>query len=160
MPMFPAAKAAEWPVSSPITAIFLPALRKAAILQGLSSGNNRFDPVPRLAEDYDALHLTHDGYLRTRSPRRSPRLVGWDCESTLWFRWMFTEWHDVQPCFVNADRFDDLWLALSGWSAADYRCHRMPEDKASKEVYERMLREMAGGRQSRDTEWNVSQSET
>ena len=86
----------------------------------------------RLAEDYDALHLTHEGYLRTRSPRRGPRLVGWDCESTLWFRWMFTEWRDVQPCFVDADVFDDLWLTLSGWSADDYRCHRMPENRARK----------------------------
>jgi hypothetical protein len=96
-----------------------------------------------LAHDYDALRLTHEGYLRTRSRRRGPALIGWDCESTLWFRWVFTECRDVQPYVKDVDRFDEMWLTLSGWSAEDYRCHRMPEDKASRKVYETMLREDA-----------------
>jgi hypothetical protein len=93
--------------------------------------------------EYDGLHLSHHGYLTTRSRRPGPALIGWDCESTLWFRWVFTEWHDVQPYFKDADRFDDMWLTLSGWSNEDYRCHRIPEDKASKRVYETMLRELS-----------------
>ena len=97
----------------------------------------------RLSMDYDGLHLTHDGYLRTRSRRPRPPLIGWDCESTVWFRWVFTDLHEVQPYFKNADRFYDMWLHLPGWSTEDYRCHRMPEDRASKKVYNTMLREMA-----------------
>lgn len=97
----------------------------------------------RLAMNYDGLHLTHDGYMRTRSRRPGPALIGWECESTLWFRWVSTEWHDVQPSFKDVDRFDEMWLTLSGWSTEDYTCHRMPEDKASKRVYEAMLRDMA-----------------
>jgi hypothetical protein len=96
----------------------------------------------RLSMDYDGLHLPHDGYLRTRSRRPGPALIGWDCESTLWFRWAFTEWRDVRPYFKDADRFDEMWLTLSGWNTEDYKCHRMPEDKASKRVYETMLRDM------------------
>ncbi len=131
---------------------------RVAVIDSASDLTNLIDRYPRtvrsrhgldferLAQDYDGLHLTHEGYLRTRSSRRGSRLIGWDCESTLWFRWMFREWHQVQPYFANADRFDDLWLTLSGWSTDDYRCHRMPEDKASKKVYESMLREMAPAR--------------
>jgi hypothetical protein len=40
----------------------------------------------KLAPEYDGLHLTNEGYLRTRSRRSGPALIGWDCESTLWFR--------------------------------------------------------------------------
>jgi len=140
-----------WIVLSPSTSAKVAVIDSAADLMELTDrypmvvGRRSGLDFERLADDYDALHLTHEGYLRTRSTRRGPRLTGWDCESTLWFRWMFTEWHDVQRSFLNAGRFDDLWLTLSGWSADDYRCHRMPEDKASKKVYESMLREMAGG---------------
>jgi hypothetical protein len=42
----------------------------------------------RLSIEYDGLHLTIEGYLKTRSPRSGPSLGGWDCESTLWFRWI------------------------------------------------------------------------
>lgn len=41
----------------------------------------------RLALDYDGLHLTEEGEAATRFAR--PGLYGWDCESTLWFRWCF-----------------------------------------------------------------------
>jgi hypothetical protein len=95
----------------------------------------------RLSEGYDGLHLTNKGYMRTRSPRFGPALIGWDCESTVWFRWVFKDWHEVNPQFKNADRFDSLWLRLSGWTTEDYTCRLMPADTASKKVYETMLRE-------------------
>ena len=100
----------------------------------------------RLSSEYDGLRLTNDGYLATRSARSGPALVGWDCESTLWFRWIFRHWHDVKPDFKDVDRFDDLWFRLSGWSTEDYTCHRMPAGKASKKVYETMLSETVAQR--------------
>lgn len=58
-----------------------------------------------LAEDYDALHLTHSGMLATRHLPRGgdlgPSLMGWDCESTLWFRWSFSEVHDLGPLALD-----------------------------------------------------------
>jgi len=92
----------------------------------------------RLSHDYDALHLTHDGYQRTRS---LPGLDGWDCESTLWFHWAFTNCHEVTPSFAGEEHYDKLWKELAGWSDEDYRCHRMPEDKASRHVYDIMLQD-------------------
>jgi hypothetical protein len=47
----------------------------------------------RVAEEYDAVRLTEEGQWRTRMSR--PSLYGWDCESTLWFRWRFTDVHHV-----------------------------------------------------------------
>jgi hypothetical protein len=41
----------------------------------------------RIAQDYDALHMTDVGQWATRNSE--PGLNGWDCESTLWFRWCF-----------------------------------------------------------------------
>ena len=99
----------------------------------------------RLSTEYDGLHLTNEGYLKTRSTRSGPSLGGWDCESTLWFRWIFSDWHEVKPEFKDVDRFDDLWFRLSDWSTEDYTCHRMPAEKASKKVYETMLRERRAG---------------
>jgi hypothetical protein len=95
----------------------------------------------RLGEHCDGLHLTQEGYLRTRSRRSKASLIGWDCESTLWFRWVFREWQEVKPYFKDSDRFNDLWLKLSGWSTEDYTCRLMPGEKASRKVYETMLRE-------------------
>jgi hypothetical protein len=99
-----------------------------------------------LANEYDGLHLTNDGYLSTRSTRSGAALIGWDCESTLWFRWIFRAWDEVKPDFKDVDRFDDLWLRLSGWSTEDYTCHRMPAEKASKKVYKTMLSETVAQR--------------
>jgi hypothetical protein len=42
-----------------------------------------------IAEDYDAVHLTDRGQWKTRRTR--PGLYGWDLESTVWLRWMFSE---------------------------------------------------------------------
>lgn len=43
----------------------------------------------RMAQDYDAMHLTATGQMATRLTH-PVSLYGWDCESTIWFRWMFT----------------------------------------------------------------------
>lgn len=42
-----------------------------------------------IAQDYDGVHLTEEGQWRTRLTFPLS-LYGWDCESTLWFRWCFT----------------------------------------------------------------------
>jgi len=42
----------------------------------------------RMAHDYDALHLTAAGERATRLSLPY-NLYGWDCESTVWFRWAF-----------------------------------------------------------------------
>lgn len=44
-----------------------------------------------MAQDYDAIHLTEEGQLSTHRIRSdAPDLNYWSCESTWWFRWMFT----------------------------------------------------------------------
>ncbi len=60
----------------------------------------------RVAEVYDAVHLTEKGQWRTRLSMPT-NLYGWDCESTLWFRWAFTTVTDLgtrifQPSEVDA----------------------------------------------------------
>jgi len=45
--------------------------------------------------DYDAVHLTAKGQAETRLTR--PSLYGWDCESTLWLRWMFEKVEAIKP---------------------------------------------------------------
>jgi hypothetical protein len=42
-----------------------------------------------LSQKYDGIHLTRKGERATRWSQ--PSLYGWDCESTLWFRWVFEE---------------------------------------------------------------------
>lgn len=49
---------------------------------------DRIPDFERLAQHYDALHLTEEGQWATRNT--DPNLYGWDCESTVWFRWCFT----------------------------------------------------------------------
>lgn len=41
-----------------------------------------------MAKNYDALHLTEQGQRET-SISFPVNLSGWDCESTVWFRWVF-----------------------------------------------------------------------
>lgn len=43
----------------------------------------------KMSQDYDAVHLTVRGQRQTHLSY--PGLYGWDCESCLWFRWMFTK---------------------------------------------------------------------
>lgn len=52
-------------------------------------GGYRYLDFERLAEDFDALHLTERGQWKTRMS--SPDLYGWDVESTFWFRWKFSQ---------------------------------------------------------------------
>ncbi len=50
----------------------------------------------KVAEEYDAVHLTERGHWRTRWGATETELntYAWDCESTWWPRWCF---EDVQP---------------------------------------------------------------
>ena len=41
----------------------------------------------KLSQEFDGMHLTRKGQAETRMTE--PSLYGWDCESTLWFRWCF-----------------------------------------------------------------------
>lgn len=43
-----------------------------------------------IATTLDAIHLTEEGQVETRLSHPLS-LYGWDCESTLWFRWVFEE---------------------------------------------------------------------
>lgn len=52
-------------------------------------GEMMFD-FEKLAQDYDAMHLTKRGQIETRFGY-DVNLWGWDCESTVWFRWVFAE---------------------------------------------------------------------
>lgn len=47
-------------------------------------GSIDFESIARI---YDGIRLTRDGQWATRLS--SPSLYGWDCESTVWFRWCF-----------------------------------------------------------------------
>jgi hypothetical protein len=58
------------------------------------------------------LHLTHEGYLPRRSRRSNPCLIGWDCETTVWFRWVFSEGHEVTPHFKDIDDYENRLQAL------------------------------------------------
>lgn len=49
----------------------------------------RYPDFERIAQRYDAMRLTEEGQWRTRMSMPDS-LYGWDCESTLWFRWKFT----------------------------------------------------------------------
>lgn len=46
-----------------------------------------------MAKDYDGVQLTEEGQWATRYT--TPGLNGWDCESTAWFRWVFTHMERV-----------------------------------------------------------------
>ena len=48
----------------------------------------------RLAQDVDGIHLTARGQSATRLT--IPSLYGWDCESTLWFRWCFFDRNEMR----------------------------------------------------------------
>lgn len=55
----------------------------------------------RISEDYDGVHLTEEGQRATRYS--SPHdLYGWDCESTVWFRWAFED--AVEEVTLNFSR--------------------------------------------------------
>jgi hypothetical protein len=56
----------------------------------------RWPDFEAIAAQYDAMHLTSEGQRRTRMTHPDS-LYGWDCESTLWFRWCFTKCVSVEP---------------------------------------------------------------
>jgi hypothetical protein len=96
------------PLGHNLTVLSVPESARIVVVNSMSDLLDLIEQYPRqlrgkrgidfehLAKEYDALHLTQEGYLRTRSRRSSPNLNGWDCESTVWFRWVFTEWHQVE----------------------------------------------------------------
>jgi hypothetical protein len=49
-----------------------------------------------IAEDYEALHLTQEGFNDNEVGGSGDRsMFNWHCESTCWFRWMFDEIEDM-----------------------------------------------------------------
>ncbi|MEH6848066.1 hypothetical protein CON15_19775 [Bacillus cereus] len=60
-------------------------------LLGASSLMTRFDHLidyEKLSQDYDAFRITEKGQMDTRFSHPH-NLYGFDCESTVWFRWCF-----------------------------------------------------------------------
>lgn len=57
---------------------------------GLRFGYPDFEAVAR---EFDAIHLTDAGQWATRYSE--PSLYGWDCESTLWLRWVFASVEEI-----------------------------------------------------------------
>ncbi len=47
-----------------------------------------------MSKDFDGMHLTVEGERATRLSEPHD-LCGWSCESTLWFRWAFSEVKDI-----------------------------------------------------------------
>jgi hypothetical protein len=99
----------HWTVVSPARSARVAVIDSAAKSAMLI---NRYPPMlgggrgldfERLSKEYDAVHLTHEGYLRTRSRRSGPALLGWDCESTRWFRWGF-------PRVMRSNRISKMWI--------------------------------------------------
>jgi hypothetical protein len=64
-----------------------------------------------VAEAYDGIHLTRDGELRTRYTHPL-NLYGWDCESTLWFRWAFSGVADLGR--VRCEAWDEVEGGVAG----------------------------------------------
>lgn len=50
-----------------------------------------------LQHDFDGVHLTFEGELATRNSEIFPNMAEWDCESTLWFRWVFNRIEKINP---------------------------------------------------------------
>lgn len=68
-----------------------------------------------VAESYDAVHLTDDGQWATRLSGPL-NLYGWDCESTLWFRWKFIDMADLGLVYCE---LQDPWWDESEKETAD-----------------------------------------
>lgn len=65
---------------------------------GLEMMRDRYLDYVRIAQEYDAIHLTEEGQWRTRLT--FPNLYGWDVESTVWFRWCFAKIREIEPTVV------------------------------------------------------------
>jgi hypothetical protein len=48
----------------------------------------------QISQDFDAIHLTAQGQQHARFG--ADNLYGWDCESTIWFRWCFTSVEKIE----------------------------------------------------------------
>ena len=55
----------------------------------ISPPDDRYIDFEAMAELYDGLRLTEKAQWKTRMTR--PSLYGWDCESTVWFDWAFSD---------------------------------------------------------------------
>ena len=53
----------------------------------------------RMHHHYDGLHLTSRGEFETRKKGIYPNMAGWDCESTLWFRWKFINQEKISDAY-------------------------------------------------------------
>ena len=68
---------------------------KIASLDLIFAGKRVID-FEKLALEFDGLHLTERGNAQTHLSYPND-LNGWDCESTLWFRWCFTSVERIEP---------------------------------------------------------------
>lgn len=72
-------------------------LSKYALVGGLLDDLGiRYLDYEAMALDFDGLHLTDRGQWATRLSFPF-NLYGWDCESTLWFRWAFKSAREIGP---------------------------------------------------------------
>jgi hypothetical protein len=60
---------------------------KSAVMGAPYFSQDRRPDFEEIARHFDAMHLTEEGQEATRFTE--PDLYGWDCESTVWFRWAF-----------------------------------------------------------------------
>ena len=72
--------------------------RQAPRLKAMGSPSHFYQGIDfmRLAQDYDGLHLTErgNGRLHLSYPLD---MNAWDCESTVWFHWCFTDVRCIEP---------------------------------------------------------------
>ena len=59
-----------------------------------------------VAERYDGVHLTDEGQWATRLSHPL-NLYGWDCESTLWLRWVFDSVEELGRRTFEAEPWPD-----------------------------------------------------
>jgi hypothetical protein len=61
-----------------------------------------FIDFEKVSTKYDAINLTHEGQQRTRFVDFG-NMYGWDCESTIWFRWKFDS---VRPVTLTTEGYE------------------------------------------------------
>jgi hypothetical protein len=95
-------------------------LLQTAIKYPLMEDKSLYVDFEKLSLDYDGFHLTKRGQIETQLPPlhpnqykgiipyqiRLPYLYGWDCESTLWFKWCFTDCIKIGQVRKNKLRLD------------------------------------------------------
>lgn len=100
-------------------------------------GRNHLPGSPReypnwtaVAEVYDGVSLTDEGQWATRLSH-PVNLYGWDCECTLWFRWMFTDvghYGPWSPPTTPCDRGEDCYRCNGSGTHAMSRYDRENAD--------------------------------